>query len=105
MLTSFLRAFGQPHEVKRIQKYTRDEVLWHNALMPWRRSPRWLLLRVALQTSLKQKTQDTGLHTQYKMFMVLLMAMILDRALRESASGETIFFMTAKISRRMLKLG
>ena len=105
MLTGFLRSVGQPHDVTRIQKHTRDEVLWHNALAPWRRSPRWLLLRVALQTSLKKKDEDQGRSTHYKMFMVLLFTNVLDRAMRESISGELLFIITAKISRRMLKLG
>ncbi|KAL2060399.1 hypothetical protein VTL71DRAFT_9429 [Oculimacula yallundae] len=105
LLTAFLRSIGQPHDVTRIQKHTRDDVLWHEALTPWRRSPRWLLLRVALQTSLKKKDEDQGRSTQYKMFMVLLLTNILNRALQESTSGELLFIMMAKISRRMLKLG
>ena len=105
MITGILRAIGKPHDVQRILKYTRDEVLWHNTLKPWRRSPRWLLLRVALQTSLQQKDGDRTVHLRYKMFMLLLLARVLDLALKANLSGETLFFMTAKISRRMLKLG
>ena len=54
MLTGLLRAIGQPHDVPRIYKHTRDDVLWKDAFKPWRRCPLWLILRVALQTSQMQ---------------------------------------------------
>ncbi|KAL3419433.1 hypothetical protein PVAG01_09655 [Phlyctema vagabunda] len=101
MLTGILRAVGQPYDTVRIHKRTREEVLWYNTYEPWHRSPFWLLLRVALQTSLLVD-QDT--HRDYKSFMIFFMAHILERALRESAPSETLFVMTAKISKRMLKL-
>ncbi len=44
-------------------------------------------------------------HIRYKFFMVLLMAKILDEAVSQSKSGQSLFIMSAKISRRMLKLG
>ncbi len=103
MLTGVLRAIGRPYDANRIFKRTRDEVLWDNALKPWRRSPRWLLLRVALQTSLITKAGINNIHTRYKMFMLLVMSHILDLALRASLRGELLFVMAAKISRRLLK--
>jgi hypothetical protein len=39
MLTGILRGVGQPAHVSRIHKRTRDDVLWNDALKPWRRSP------------------------------------------------------------------
>ncbi|KAK0127299.1 hypothetical protein ONS96_006849 [Cadophora gregata f. sp. sojae] len=105
MLMGILRAIGKPHDVQRVLKYTRDEVLWRDTLAPWRRSARWLLLRVALQTSLKQKDGDRTIHIRYKMFMVLLLTRVLDLAVKDDFPGETLFIMTAKIGRRMLKLG
>ena len=101
MLTGILRGIGQPDDVARIYKRTREEVLWSNAYKPWRRSPLWLLLRVALQTSLG--TEDK-LHSRYKSFMIFLMTQILERALRESLSSDILFVMAAKINRRVLKL-
>jgi hypothetical protein len=35
MLTGMLRAMGQPHDIPRIYKHTRDDVLWKDALKPW----------------------------------------------------------------------
>jgi len=46
MLTGILRAVGQPRNVSRIHKHTRDHVLWKDTLKPWRRSALWLFLRV-----------------------------------------------------------
>jgi hypothetical protein len=58
MLTGILRGIGQPVNAARIHKRTRDDVLWNNVPKPWRRSPLWLLLRVALQTSLGTEADD-----------------------------------------------
>jgi hypothetical protein len=102
MLTGILRGIGQPLDVLRIYKRTRDDVLWDDAPKPWRRSPLWLLLRVALQTSLA--TRKSGDHIGYKSFMVFLVARILRRSLQASLSSHLLFNMAAKIGRRTLKL-
>ena len=104
MLTGILRAIGQPGNVPRIHKHTRDDVLWKNALKPWRRSALWLFLRVALQTSLMQDDSKEP-HRRYKSFMIFFMTHILGGALEASLPSDTLFLMTAKISRRALKLG
>ena len=105
MLTSMLRAIGQPSDVHRIYKHTRDDVLWKDAFKPWRRSPLWLFLRVVLQTSLARTTSGAELHVRYKSFMLFFMAHVLDHGLQASLPGHVLFTMTAKISRRALKLG
>ncbi|ESZ91788.1 hypothetical protein SBOR_7826 [Sclerotinia borealis F-4128] len=102
MLTGILRGIGQPLDVTRIYKRTRDDVLWNKAFKPWRRSPNWLLLRVALQTSLIADSNDD--HERYKSFMVFFMARILENALQLSLPSDILFIMAAKISRRVLKL-
>jgi hypothetical protein len=104
MLMGLLRGIGQPRDVKRIWKHTRDDVLWKDALAPWRRSPLWLLLRVALQTSLISTKNKANLHGRYKSFMIFFMACILKCALQTSQPSDILFLMAAKISRRMLKL-
>jgi len=104
MLTGILRAVGQPLDVPRIYKHTRDDVLWKGAFKPWRRSPLWLFLRVALQTSLL-RDNDEEPHMLYKSFMLFFMAHILESALKASLPSDVLFIMTAKISRRALKLG
>ncbi len=103
MLTGILRAVGQPFEVTRIHKNTRDDVLWKDTLKPWRRSPLWLFLRVALQTSLI-RNDDEEPNLRYKSFMVFFMTYLLEGALKASLPSDTLFFMAAKIARRALKL-
>jgi hypothetical protein len=101
MLIGMLRGIGRPYDAYRIHKRTREDVLWKTNLKPWRRSPLWLLLRVALQTSLAIGAED---HRDYKSFMVFFMAYVLRLALNESASSDTLFLMAAKITRRTIKL-
>lgn len=106
LLTGILRAVGRPlHDVERIYKHTREDVLWKSALKPWRRSPSWLFLRVALQTSLMQIKGKEQSHERYKSFMLFFMANVLDDALKASLPSDVLFFMKAKICRRALKLG
>lgn len=104
MLTGILRAIGQPLNVPRIYKHLRDDVLCKKALKPWRRSPLWLFLRVAFQTSLMRNDMEEP-HMRYKSFMLFFMAYLLDGALKASLPSDTLFIMTAKISRRALKIG
>lgn len=104
MLTGILRAVGQPRNVPRIHKHTRDDVLWKDALKPWRRSALWLFLRVSLQTSLMRDDNEEP-HRRYKSFMIFFMTHVLGGALEASLPSDTLFLMTAKISRRALKLG
>jgi hypothetical protein len=83
MITDFIMnviaAWGEPTDVKRITKHTREEVLWKNCLSPWRRSPLWLLLRVSLQLLFVRKNSNT-LHADsvYKAFMIFMQAQLLD---------------------------
>ena len=103
MFFGILRGLGKPLDVHRVEKRTRDDILWDGAVKPWRRSPFWLLLRVAFQTNLA--TREDRHHTPYKSFMVFLMARVLQHSLDTSISSELLFAMSAKISRRLLKLG
>ena len=102
MFSGILRGLGKPLDVLRFEKRTRDDVLWDGSAKPWRRSPTWLLLRVALQTSLTTP-EDTN-HIHYKSFMIFFMARILERSLHSSVASDLLFVMSAKISRRLLKL-
>ena len=101
MLTGILRAIGAVVSVRYIHKNTRDEVLWKDARSPWRRSPFWLLLRVALQTTLSRCDES---HRQYKSFMIFHMSRILDLALQASLGSDLLFQMQAKIVGRLIKL-
>ncbi|KAF8541809.1 hypothetical protein BDD12DRAFT_877903 [Trichophaea hybrida] len=96
MLTGILRAVGQEVKIERFMKRIGDEVLWDDAKIPWRRSPLWLVVRVALRMVLG--------HEAYKGFMVFFMARVLDIATRRGVEGDRLFVMNAKLARRVYKL-
>ncbi|KAH9056899.1 hypothetical protein EDB87DRAFT_1833454 [Lactarius vividus] len=97
LLVGILRGFGQPASVERITKRIADEVLWKDAYKPWRRSPLWLVIRVALQTSLDRN--------MYKAFMLVFHTYILNICIQRNFPSETLYLMRVKIARRLSKLG
>ncbi|KAI5927230.1 hypothetical protein F4810DRAFT_649849 [Camillea tinctor] len=99
-LFTVLQTVGEAKEPSVIWKNTREEVLWKDAKLPWRRSPLWLLIRVALQIHLNRPTP----HNIYKEFMVFLMAIILELALKEELPSDSLYCMLAKIEKRLIKL-
>ena len=98
LFIGILGGCGQPADVERITKRIGDEVLWNNALKPWRRSPLWLTLRVSLQTSLR----GSGL---YKPFMLFFHAHLLLCCVRRDFPSELLYAMRIKTARRLSKLG
>jgi hypothetical protein len=100
-LPGILRGIGSQMNVSRIYKRTRDDVLWGGGLEPWRRSPRWILLRVALQTSIASPVGD---HKRYKIFMIYFLATVLDLAVQHEFPSDMLHVMLAKINRRIQKL-
>ena len=97
LLVGILRGFGEPASVDRITKRIADEVLWKNAYKPWRRSPLWLVIRVALQTSL-----DGNI---YKSFMLFFHAYIINLCVSSRFPSEALYLMRVKLARRLSKLG
>ncbi|KZP03932.1 hypothetical protein FIBSPDRAFT_844484, partial [Athelia psychrophila] len=101
LLTGILRGMGRPAEVQRVQKRIAEDVLWKDAFAPWRRSPIWLVIRVALQTSL---TGENG-KDSYKSFMLFALAAMLQDTLAADFPSDMLFCMRSKICRRLYKLG
>ncbi|KAF8597301.1 hypothetical protein BDV93DRAFT_610484 [Ceratobasidium sp. AG-I] len=98
LFLGFLRGIGSAAHPHRVVKRIADEVLWNQAYKPWRRSPLWLIIRVALQTTLNS-TAD------YKSFLVFFVACLLRRALdQETLSSDLLFAMRVKMSRRLYKI-
>jgi hypothetical protein len=97
LLVGILRGFGQPTSVDRITKRVGDEVHWKNAYKPWRRSPLWLVIRVALQTSMD--------HDIYKSFILFFHAHLLKIGNQRGFPSETLYLMRVKVARRLSKLG
>ena len=107
MLTGILRGISANYETSgndggddcvRIQKCIRDDVLWKTARVPFRRSALWLVLKVALQTTLH------GHGELYKSLMLYFQATILQQALDMNVDGDVLSVMSAKLARRASKL-
>lgn len=105
LVFALLRNRGHAVQAVGIWKNTRDELLLSDGYKtPWRRSPGWLNLRVALQLTMSRKESESHI-SLYKKVMVYFLASILKEALLLNTSSEYIDAMVAKISRRLLKLG
>jgi hypothetical protein len=98
LLVGILRGFGRPADVDRITKRIGDEVLWKDAYTPWRRSALWLVIRVALQTSV-------GHDNLYKPFILFFHAYLLRFCVRRAIPSQLLFGMRVKMARRLAKLG
>ncbi|KAF8601975.1 hypothetical protein BDV93DRAFT_607791 [Ceratobasidium sp. AG-I] len=98
LFLGILRGMGKEVEPRRVDKRIADEILWDSAYKPWRRSPIWLIIRVALQTSLSSTTN-------YKHFMVYFEAQLLHRAHgMKEFSSDLLFAMRVKMARRLFKV-
>ncbi len=112
VLVNFLSAHGQPADSPQITKCTRDEVLWNYSLYPWHRSPRWLLIRVALHLTLRRATGSDALYKQAMLFVTSCMLQTAvvnlpsDVASRKDPfHRDMLHAMVAKIDWRLKKLG
>ncbi|KAK5313780.1 hypothetical protein LTR93_010777 [Exophiala xenobiotica] len=104
LVREILRVVGQDVQLPLIQKNTRDDVLWHKALTPWRRSPTWLLLPVSIQRCLLEQTQGSDNSGLYKPFMIYFFAQVLKSSARPDIPPDRRQVMRMKINRRLLKL-
>ena len=100
LLMSILKPLGDPVSTTAIWKNTRDDVLYSSSLLPWRRSPMWLVIRVQLQLKM-----GSGNDNIYKQYMIYNMACILDKAICHGQHPDTLWVMSAKIHQRLRKLG
>ncbi|KAF9005288.1 hypothetical protein BDZ89DRAFT_600145 [Hymenopellis radicata] len=105
LLLSVLAALGGERNpivdaAHRVQKRIADDVLWDNELAPWRRSSLWLVIRVAVQTTLEHLWE-------YKAFILYAMADIALRLVKDSAlelDCSTLDNIRKKLARRASKL-
>ncbi|KAG6816476.1 hypothetical protein H0H87_005763 [Tephrocybe sp. NHM501043] len=105
LLTSIIHGCpdSKPADVERVIKRVRNEILWDRAYAPWRRSPLWLIIRVAIQTTLRRGGNDG--HTEYKSFMIFLLAdIILSGNEYEEFTTDILVCIQDKIVRRLRKL-
>ncbi|KAF8425082.1 hypothetical protein L210DRAFT_3567617, partial [Boletus edulis BED1] len=104
LLTGILRGVGRPAtSVVRITKRIGDDVVISGkSPCPWRRSSLWLLVRVAIQTTLEPFPQG---HESYKNFIIFFLARLTEEAIRADLPSDLLYFMSTKISQRTRKLG
>lgn len=105
MLMAILASLGRPVNVQQIQKRTRDDVLWDNSLLPWRRSPFWLALRVTIQSTLAGTLPINEATAEYKNFMIFFLTEIASQASTSNLPDEMCHVILTKIARRAAKLG
>ncbi|KAK7032650.1 hypothetical protein VNI00_012915 [Paramarasmius palmivorus] len=102
LLTGILRGLhGEAADVERIMKHIRDDAIVKQRKALWRRSGAWLVLRVAMQTTLMRHDRS---HVWYKSFMAYLHAFVLNLALEHSLDSDLLQIMCAKTGRRLAKL-
>lgn len=102
-----IAALGTTMNVTRIIKNTREEVLWDDCKQPWRRSPMWLLVRVALQLLFTRQGPDPSTAKGlYKIFIVQFLSITLGYAQSYwSFFGSSyMHVINAKMVRRIHKL-
>ena len=111
LLTSALHGFGRTADVSRIIKRVRDHVGRSRGsslfLEPsdeveeaWRRSPLWLLIRVAIRVSVNRSLGPA----YYKRFMLFFMCNLARDESNTSLSSDLLHLMSCKILRRFGKL-
>ncbi|PLB47748.1 hypothetical protein P170DRAFT_510506 [Aspergillus steynii IBT 23096] len=94
---------GSRVQPKLLRKRVKDDVIWDDSEMPWRRSPFWLLLRVCTQRLLYLRHGASMGRMMYKFLMCSVLSNLLedvsDVLLPEQGS-----FLQAKLCRRLAKL-
>ncbi|KAB5582293.1 hypothetical protein GE09DRAFT_1197755 [Coniochaeta sp. 2T2.1] len=108
MFVAVLEANGRLIRPPPLRKRVRDDVLWRNAAVPWRRLPFWLILRVAIQRhllrSLSIDERDTSqARMEYKVFVCVLLSKLLD-VVRFITTPDRLSHMKAKLCRRLAKI-
>ncbi|EXJ58525.1 hypothetical protein A1O7_05951 [Cladophialophora yegresii CBS 114405] len=103
LLITILVGIGQLVSVPPITKRVKDEVRFKDALIPWRRSPFWLLLRVGILRHLEELTGPTVANTLYKALMCLMQARLLIQMIG-SQTPDLSHLLFRKLCRRMAKL-
>lgn len=108
MLVGLLQGIGRDVQVVRICKRSREQVNWHKAKLPWRRSAAWLLLRVGLRLVLDRAAVNSDGATRsslYKPFIAYFLSSVLRKACQHAVlPSDVLYAMSAKIVRRIHKL-
>ena len=107
LLTGILRDVGRIADVIRVTKRIRDNVS-HRRLDcagrrgDWRRSSLWLLIRVAIQTSVDRSPLGCASYKRFMLYFICTLARDENNATR---SSDLLHLMSSKILRRLRKIG
>ncbi|KAF8557885.1 hypothetical protein OG21DRAFT_1504871 [Imleria badia] len=106
LLTSTLHGVDRTADVPRIMKRLRDYVghlpMYKGKVKDaWRRSPLWLLIRVAIQMTLDRSLGVAS----YKRFMLFFMCTLARDENNTTLSSDLLHLMSSKLLRRLSKLG
>lgn len=105
MLMSMLAPLGHSVKVRQVRKRTRDDVLWKQVDLPWRRSALWLSVRVALQMALLSLMPNKVSRTAYKNFMIFFLTKIASLVADAHFPSDLLQVIKVKLARRVFKLG
>ena len=105
MLMSMLAPLGHSVKVHQVRKRTRDDVLWKQVDLPWRRSALWLSVRVALQMALLSLMPNKVSRTAYKNFMIFFLTKIASLVADAHFPSDLLQVIKVKLARRVFKLG
>ncbi|KKK16991.1 hypothetical protein ARAM_007246 [Aspergillus rambellii] len=103
MLMVLLESVGSQVVLPLTRKRIRDEVSWHDAYLPWRRSPFYLVVRVCVERLLYVACGPHVGRFYYKMFICMIhFHLLLDS--KGVLPLESRHFLLAKLCRRLAKL-
>jgi hypothetical protein len=102
-LMTILSVIGENHASITNRKNTRDDVLWDDTKYCWRRQPFWLFCKVAVLRTLLLTLPPEEAQEQYKLFMLDVVARLLERYCEISVDPQMLSTVHAKLARRALK--
>lgn len=104
---TILEALGRhAPEVPQIHKRVHDDVCWNDgAVLPFRRLPLWLVLRVGLRRMFYILFGDEAGQVHYKFFMAVVLSGLLSDLLRHgNYDSHKLAVLNAKLARKLSKL-
>jgi hypothetical protein len=105
MLANMLAASGELLPGGQIIKHTREEVYINNARFPWRRTPMWIVLRVAIERCLAYQFPTADSRVHFKNFILYFLTKIAKKSIAYDVSYELKHLLSIKLARRLAKLG
>ncbi|ORX94071.1 hypothetical protein BCR34DRAFT_608383 [Clohesyomyces aquaticus] len=103
LLMTILEGNGTPYFPPILRKRVRDTVCWDKSEKPWRRSPFYLVLRVAIQRHLYHMLGGDIGRMYYKSLMCISLSKLLSSSLYHLTS-EATYILAQKLGSRLAKL-